>query len=112
MQAPDTSHYNDLIAGMSKGLWDWTNPRSQELFQKAPQMVELGLKTYQTQQDLDRRSQLDNERIQQEQIKQQVEQENVQLQQAILIKKQERDQLLSMIPQAKSVSDGPTQVSI
>lgn len=112
MQAPDMSYYNDIISEMSKGRMDWTNPKVQEMYQKSPDFTQNVFKAGQTQQEMIRAQQLQAERESQEAMKEKIEYENQQIQSTLIAKQQERQQVLSMIPQARSVTEGIQQTNI
>ena len=55
---------------------------------------------------------LDNQRAEQEARKKETEMQNMELQNALLMKQQERERVLSMIPTAVSVADGQVSTTL
>lgn len=95
------SFYQTLPDDMKKNIsWD-----SFKTMAKSNPSV-LGVFNVDTQKQFEDNIRLENERLQQEQKKSEVEYENQQIQMALQAKQQEREQILSMIPQAQSVNSG------
>lgn len=107
-QYSDMSEYNETLQNMSEGIYDYS--KMNEMYQKNPKFTTMVFdnidnkeKEYQRQQENER---LNQERLNQEENKKMIEQENARIQGELDRKNQEREQILSMVPQAQSVSSG------
>ena len=110
--APDISKYADIFKNMQQGLWDMEDPNTVEAYQKAPGLAELMMKQGLTQQETERNMALDNQRAEQEARKKETEIQNMELQNALIMKQQEKERVLSMIPTAVSVADGQVSTTL
>ena len=106
-QLSDPSQYNDLIADMQKGLFDYS--KISEMYKKDPTYTSMVMDNVQNQNQLAESNRLEQERQKQEQNKLAVEQENARIDQELLDKNAQRKQLLSMVPQAQSINSGQIQ---
>lgn len=86
-----------------KGLNDWGNFQAQA--KKDPKLLDL-FQNVDFKSQFEENTRMENERLKQEQVKSQVEHQNEQLQLALQEKQQQRQQILSMVPQAQSISSG------
>ena len=93
--------YQTLPEDMKKNI-SWDN--FQTIAKSNPSV--LGVFNVDTQKQFEENIRLENERQQQEQKKSEVEYENQQIQLALQAKQQEREQILSMIPQSQSITTG------
>lgn len=96
----DMSIFDKMREGLA------TDSEIYQAYQKAPQFTEMMITNINTSRELAEKQRLEQEKLTQEQQQKMVEQENEQIQLALQQKIQERQQMISMIPQAQSVSQG------
>lgn len=106
-QHADMSEYKSIIEDMHKGLWDYN--KINEMYQKNPGFTTMMVDNVNKEADLAETQKLEQERLQQEQNKKIVEQKNQKIQNDLVEKQNEREQLLSMVPKSQSITYGDIQ---
>lgn len=104
----DTSMYAKMLEDMRQGLWDWSTPESKKTLNQSPELASMMMNYTQTQEEIMRNQKLADERARQEQLKKDTEIENQQIQEALVLKQQERERILSMVPQSQSITQKST----
>ena len=109
---PYLKEYTDIIRSMQNGIIDWTDGKTQELYQKSPDFVNTVMNTYKTEQEYIRDYKLEEERKVQEQNKKMVEEENKYIEEVLKQKQFEKQQVLSTVPLSKSVLSNDIKLNI
>ena len=100
-----------LTQNMMAGL-DWSNPDMINQYQKAPEFYNMMMQNQRTKQEQERDFELQEQANLQAQKQQKIDYENQQLQAGIAAKQQEREQILSMVPMAQSITSGNIKPTI
>ena len=103
-QYMNTEDYAKTFRDMQEGLWD--SPNIQKAYQQAPDFAKMMMENVNVQKDLEQNQRLEQERLQQEQNKKIVEQQNAQTEQIFKQDQADRQQFLDMIPQSKAIPLG------
>lgn len=103
-QYADMSQFKQVFEDMKSGLFNYEGLN--QAYQTSPEFTEMMMSNINQSVDMAEKQRLDQERLQQEENKKMVEQENLQIQQALDLKKAEREQMLAMVPQLRSVTQG------
>lgn len=101
----DMSEYMEMFKNMQQqGSIDYD--KLNQSYQKFPEFTQIMFNNFKDNQQFVENQKLEQERLQQEDNKKRVELENQRIQSALLQKEQEKQTMLSMIPQAQSVTSG------
>ena len=103
-QYADMSQFKQVFEDMKSGLFNYEGLN--QAYQTSPEFTEMMMSNINQSADMAEKQRLDQERLQQEENKKMAEQENLQIQQALDLKKVEREQMLAMVPQLRSVTQG------
>lgn len=103
---PDMSGYMEKLSKGMDGEWYKNLP------QNTRNIYQSTLPTPDVHSIMLENARMESERIEQEAIKRSVEQENLQIQEALKIKEMERQNIISMIPQAQSIRSSGGQIKI
>ena len=103
-QYADMSQFKQVFEDMRSGLFNYEGLN--QAYNASPEFTEMMMSNINQSADMAEKQRLEQERLQQEENKKIAEQENLQIQQALDLKRAEREQMLAMVPQLRSVTQG------
>ena len=103
-QYADMSQFKQVFEDMRSGIFNYEGLN--QAYKTSPEFTEMMMSNINQSAEMAEKQRLEQERLQQEENKKIAEQENLQIQQALDLKRAEREQMLAMVPQLRSVTQG------